>query len=332
VTYKSRFDVNFMTEVGANLFSILKKRPPFCPSKRRDYLIALKIFMFQKRGTYKEIKQLGFVEEPYFVNLIATLFLMYSTSNQTDSTTGIQKRSKSLEDWLNYLGFPWHGDPARLPWGPDLYQRIRAQGLRLGQILLQPIEQNVMSLCNYLSKTCRQLPEAYIVGYFIGDGSLTMSIWFSPTFNKLNTQPCCGFYETTKNIPLLYAIQRTFGVGAVTFKQGNVHNYRIMGNKGCLASIIPLLDKYQLPRGRQLQFTTFKRSVHITDHNLHLLEKGFYALLDLCWDSHNYGKRRMVTKQEMIRRAQIYFSSKEKVERNKITTVKPRFRALFQSI
>lgn len=306
----SRLDVNLNTESGQKLLNILHKHPPFSPGKRKDYLIALKIHRLAQQLIAP--KPYGLPDKNKIVS-IAMVFITYHMVNQTKTGANTAKRKETIDHWFNHL---------------DSTDMELQEGLTLGQEWLNTIEQEVEYLRKYLSNKlisngcvvkCK-LPPAYIVGFFLGDGSLYISLSLPKPYHSLELTPYFTITEAASGKELLYGFQSTWNVGSVCRASASesVFRYKLTGWDNCLNTIIPILFKYQLPKARQKQFNIFHKTCIMGQKAEYRTRNGFNRIVETFWEMTDGGLTRKETKSEVFQHAQIFFDRKDQNPNKKV--------------
>ncbi len=293
----SVLNVFLTTPPGKVLLDILHRCPSFCPGKRRDYQIALKLIDYSLNNYWlSEVKNkpwAGDVKEK--VSAVAVATLVYYTSHELYGAIGSRKKSKSAADWVNYLK-------------PTLVEK--QQGIALAEKILEKIQQEENAFKEYCMSKKANIPKSYIVGFHIGDGCLGVSLSFNNK-SRGGYYVCPYWYltESPSNVALLEAIKTTLKHGRITHdKKGGKVFLRIEGFVTCAAVVAPLLDGAYLPDFRMLQFRKFTQACLLGEQGIHRSFFGFQRLLEICYNMSRDGALRRSTKEELLAQAEAYFS------------------------
>ena len=297
---KSRLDVFLPTPPGKNLQALLRKKKPFNPGKRRDYLISCKLLEYVETRTFKQLKNIELsLESQERVASVICVILAYNKTYKIDLKKTANTKIISQEEWLNFL------QPT---------QEEMKLGQKLASNFLEKIEENVKNLEKRLTSSKIHLPHAYVLGFHLGDGCLTVGIMISTKTNKLATEPSWYLDEDLKNEALMHGFQSTFQKGSVKIEK-NKSRYKLTGWKSCNDFVLPFLGKYFLPKARQKQFNCFKQCCELGRNSLQLTPSGLLSLLEISWNMNDpegkeTGKsQRKTTKEEMKARIEHYFSN-----------------------
>jgi hypothetical protein len=309
---KSRLDIYLDTEPGTCLLKLLKKCKPLTPGKRRDYLISLKLLEYSKTRTFKELKVLGLLpDEQELVASEICVHLRYGMTNQSLNQSSSGKTKLEKDDWINWL---------------QLTAKTSLLAKQYAGQFIDEIEQNVTNLEKYLrqkpyttnpSQKAKEprlkakriihrpcLPEAYIVGFHIGDGCCYVGITFDKKCQKLSVELRWSLDESSISNEVLTGIQATFNGEGSIFKEKSRTRYKITGAESCSKTIIPLLQKYPMPPARQAQFQVFAEACLICEQGLHLSLSGLTRLIKLVWSMNT--SNRKISEKEMLKRAETY--------------------------
>jgi hypothetical protein len=300
----SRLDINFNTEAGKKLLKILKKYPPKSPGKRRDYLIALKVFEFAQNRTFSAEELAILPITPASKEKIcsaAAVFLTYQMVNESKRATA--GRKLKAESWYKQITLSNDELKQSLILGKSLLEKIEAEENFLRQLLTGAIVVNgrVRQL---------KLSIAYLVGFYIGDGSFQIWITLPNPYKKLSITPCFTLVEGTYGADILKGVMLTLGEGSISTYQVEASRYKLDGWRRCSEIIIPMFKKYWLPATRQKQFNTFVTVCTMGTNRRHLTRSGLIEMVNLCWDM-NYDSNRTLSKEAFLENAKIYFDYQE---------------------
>lgn len=298
----SRLDVNFNTPAGATWLKILKRYKPRVPGKRRDYLIAEKVSTFAKTRTLPGLdnicKNNNLRSDK--VGNVAALILTYKMTNesQRDPSSVQRKKVKTFYYWIQHL--------------KPTVQEFK-YGKILARNLLAAIELEENQLRYSLTQNKCKLSNDYIVGYFIADGSLTISIDLKAPFKNFSAEPEFTVKECAYSKDILQAFLYKFGGGSVISdsKRDAYAFYKLTGWGRNLELIVPIFSRYALPKSRQVQFKAFSKACHMAVKGQHLTRSGFERFLKIVWPMCDDGIHRETPEHVMLANAQKYFDHQE---------------------
>jgi hypothetical protein len=302
----TRLDINFNTGPGEKLLKIFKKYPPKSPGKRRDYLIALQVLEFARTRTFASASEQLDIwsltpESKERVCSAAAVFLIYNMVNESQRSTG--GRRLSAEAWYLHLLLSEEELEQGLILGRSLLEKIEAEETFLRQLLTGAVQVNgrVRQL---------KLSIAYLVGFYIGDGSLQIWMTLPTPYKTLSVTPCFTLVECTYGADLLKGVKGTLGEGSISTSNVKASRYKLDGWARCSDIVIPMLKKYRLPATRQEQFNTFVTVCTMGTNRRHLTRSGLFEMVNLCWYM-NKDSGRILSKQEFLKNAKTYFDYQE---------------------
>jgi hypothetical protein len=150
---ESILDVAWTPPAGKALLKILKKCPPRCTSKLRDYLIGL-IFLDGLKNNYI-LEKVRFknwsAATKEKVSAVASVLLWFQMSNEVNPDSKTSKKKSTPQQWFDYLK-------------QDSFEQ--AEGKKLFEIYLKEIESKLKAHEQYLTSGKARLPLDYIRGFF----------------------------------------------------------------------------------------------------------------------------------------------------------------------
>lgn len=121
----------------------------------------------------------------------------------------------------------------------------------------------------------------YITGFVDAEGCFTTSIFKdSRMLLKWQVKPIFKISMHNKDINILEALQRTWGVGKIYKHSENASEYRVSSLKN-LRIIIDHFDKYPLITQKFADYLLFKQSVNLIENKAHLTTEGLLKLVSL---------------------------------------------------
>ncbi len=302
----TRLDIFFNTEAGNNFLKILKKYPPKSPGKRRDYLIALKVFEFARQRTFTpaELNILSITPNSPAskekICSVAAVFLTYQMVNASKRTTA--GRKLKAEDWYKHLSVSKEELEQGLILGQSLLEKIEAEENFLRQLLTGAIEVNGR-------KRQLKLSTAYLLGFYIADGSFQIWMTLPKPYKKLSVTPCFSLVECAYGADLLKGVYGTLCEGSIAACKVQASRYKLDGWERCSEIIIPKFQRFRLPATRQKQFNTFVTVCTMGTNRRHLTRLGFFEMVNLCWEMNG---ERNLSKQQFLENANTYFDYQER--------------------
>jgi hypothetical protein len=125
------------------------------------------------------------------------------------------------------------------------------------------------------------LPDDYLVGMFMGDGSLELDL-------KFNSRIDYGFNFTTTlskdSLTTLIAIKNKFGgKGSIrrTSKRGNAYQYYLESLPAFKQYVIALFDKFKMTYSKQRQLDIIKELISLVEKEEYKNETGAFRIVDL---------------------------------------------------
>ena len=123
---------------------------------------------------------------------------------------------------------------------------------------------------------------AWIAGFVDGEGTFYVGI------NKNDTMaigyqvlPEFRIVQHKRDIQLLYALKKFFGVGVVRVNHEDRYELRIRSLDHLDKIIIPFFDTNQLLTQKKFDFIKFKRIINLMKQNKHLEKNGLIKIIDL---------------------------------------------------
>lgn len=121
----------------------------------------------------------------------------------------------------------------------------------------------------------------YITGFVDAEGCFTTSIFKdSRMLLKWQVKPIFKITVHNKDINILEALQRTWGIGKIYKHSDNASVYRVSSLKN-LRIIINHFDKYPLLTQKSADYLLFKQSVHLIENKSHLTMEGLLKLVSI---------------------------------------------------
>lgn len=121
----------------------------------------------------------------------------------------------------------------------------------------------------------------YITGFVDAEGCFTTSIFKdSRMLLKWQVKPIFKITVHNKDINILEALQRTWGIGKIYKHSDNASVYRVSSLKN-LRIIINHFDKYPLLTQKFADYLLFKQSVHLIESKSHLTMEGLLKLVSI---------------------------------------------------
>jgi len=290
----SRVDLNWNTTSGGHFYKMLENKKSLAPGKQRDYLIAKKCHEFsknpdlislnpskfkEKNGSYPLVEhstdvRSGAVEikeaevtfsnkQPLIrkekVSQIAIAYLARQTSEKSkESAAKLKKRFRKIEE--------------------DCAQSTpeeKALGYKLGKYYCFQIEQKYKQEYESIRQET-SLPSDYILGMHIGDGTLGCEIRISnsPGRRRYEILPFMRVNQSNDSYGLLETYRNYFGTGTIEPRRSD-SRYKLAGARVCKEKLIPIFEKYKLPKTKQLQYYFFREICEMVVNREHLTYDGF---------------------------------------------------------
>lgn len=254
----------------------LDNYPPLIMGKRRDFLIA-KLVRDHQRNNYKifktlencadlknELSRFSPVEKRK-AGTIACLFLREHTYPATQKTP--KEKEKSFETLENNIE-----SMTPMP-------STKSFGKKLGEYFLSCICQEERALNNTLLDKNYSLPDDYIVGLYIGDGSLEFRVRFNPNIN-INFRFSITVSKDSRSI--LKAIQRKIDGGTIIEKNNGSNFQFSLDARGIIKNkVVPLLGQFKMPYAKQRQLNIIKELLVLIDQDKHKNKTGLLHLIEL---------------------------------------------------
>lgn len=134
---------------------------------------------------------------------------------------------------------------------------------------------------NLKKSNCYYLNPYYITGFVDAEGCFTTSIFKdSRMLLKWQVKPIFKITVHNKDINILEALQRTWGIGKIYKHSDNASVYRVSSLKN-LRIIINHFDKYPLLTQKSADYFLFKQSVHLIENKSHLTMEGLLKLISI---------------------------------------------------
>lgn len=134
---------------------------------------------------------------------------------------------------------------------------------------------------NFNKSNSYYLNPYYITGFVDAEGCFTTSIFKdSRMLLKWQVKPIFKITVHNKDINILEALQRTWGVGKIYKHSDNASVYRVSSLKN-LRIIINHFEKYPLLTQKYADYLLFKESVHLIENKSHLTMEGLLKLVSI---------------------------------------------------
>ena len=323
----SRVDVNWATKPGQNFLNIVETCKPLGAGKLRDLELAKKVRnyadlrelielspeKFKSQGGSYPLEAPGIKIEENVINSlnqtsiekvsdIAIAYLSYQNAeSKKESTKKRQARQAKMKDKFN------HVEPT---------QNELDLGIALGKFYtdqIEKIEQDHNLFLKNSGSTGFKIPEDYLIGMHIGDGSFGCEIRIvkkkpgKPGRNKYEIKPYMRVVQSNDCYSLLEAYITTFDQGRIE-NRSTSSRYRLVGAQPGREKIIPIFDKYFLPASKQAQYDYYKAIVDKVSKKDHLTYQGYTKIVDLVMGlSETTIGERGYTKEELLAKGKEYF-------------------------
>ena len=134
---------------------------------------------------------------------------------------------------------------------------------------------------NFKKSNSYYLNPYYITGFVDAEGCFTTSIFKDiRMLLKWQVKPIFKITVHNKDINILEALQRTWGIGKIYKHSDNASVYRVSSLKN-LRIIINHFDKYPLLTQKSADYLLFKQSVHLIENKSHLTMEGLLKLVSI---------------------------------------------------
>lgn len=136
-------------------------------------------------------------------------------------------------------------------------------------------------LYNLKGKNSNYLSPYYITGFADAEGCFTTSIYKEDRMLlKWQVKPIFKITVHNRDLNILEALQRTWGVGKIYKHSDNASVYRVSSLKN-LRVIIAHFDKYPLITQKLADYLLFKQSVDLIENKAHLTLEGLFKLVSI---------------------------------------------------
>jgi hypothetical protein len=261
---------------GQILLDYFNRNHPILPSKKNDYLIALKILeiLGPKRRNLSNVDK------------VFIIYLCYGNSNQISTSSAIKKKPINL-----------------------IFQELQItsseqeKGRILSSNFFEHLSSELIIHKNSLNEMI--LSKEYMIGFYIGDGTLSTSFKLSKNCKKnLRTVSLIfswGVVDPDKQF--LTCFQRNIGCGRIAGVgkiSGNCYRLSVNILREINEKILPILDTNYLPLGRQTQLDTFKQIVSLETNPISRLNpENWEKIIDLAFSMSSKSKRKF-SKQDLL--------------------------------
>jgi len=175
------------------------------------------------------------------------------------------------------------------------------------------IEQLYTDVCNTLRNTSL-IPNDYIVGMHIGDGTLGVEIILPDPDERLRSgkrlkyevRPFMRVNQSNDSIDLLRAYKNKFQAGKLEERTGDTR-YKLVGARALIEKVFPILKSCALPRSKQRQLDLVEEICTKVASCEHLTWEGFLRIVDLKEELSLLTPGPAFDKQNLIKNGKKYF-------------------------
>mgnify|MGYP000518931686 CR=1 FL=1 len=122
----------------------------------------------------------------------------------------------------------------------------------------------------------------WISGFVDGEGTFYIGINKNATMSAgYQVLPEFRVVQHVKDIQVLYAIKKYFGVGVVRVNHDDRYELRIRSLDHLNMIIVPFFDKYQLHTQKKFDFIKFKKVINLMNKKDHLTEDGIKRIIEI---------------------------------------------------
>ena len=120
----------------------------------------------------------------------------------------------------------------------------------------------------------------WVSGFVDGEGTFYVGINRNDTMKvKFQVLPEFRIVQHEKDIQLLYALKKYFGVGVVRVNHDTRYELRIRSLEHINKYVIPHFDKYELLTQKKFDFLKFKEIIKLMNENKHLSVEGVKEII-----------------------------------------------------
>ena len=120
----------------------------------------------------------------------------------------------------------------------------------------------------------------WVSGFVDGEGTFYVGINRNDTMKvKFQVLPEFRIVQHERDIKLLYALKKYFGVGVVRVNHDTRYELRVRSLEHVNKFIIPHFDKYQLLTQKKFDFIKFKEIIKLMNENKHLSPEGVKEII-----------------------------------------------------
>jgi len=120
----------------------------------------------------------------------------------------------------------------------------------------------------------------WVSGFVDGEGTFYVGINRNDTMKvKFQVLPEFRIVQHERDIKLLYALKKYFGVGVVRVNHDTRYELRVRSLEHINKFIIPHFDKYQLLTQKKFDFIKFKEIIKLMNENKHLSPEGVKEII-----------------------------------------------------
>jgi len=153
-------------------------------------------------------------------------------------------------------------------------------GIKLGKVR-QYSTSSKSPMYNLKGNNSNYLNPYYITGFVDAEGCFTTSIFKDARMLlKWQVKPILKITVHNRDLKILEALQRTWGVGKIYKHSDNASVYRVSSLKN-LRLIIDHFDKYPLLTQKLADYHLFKQSVDLIENKAHLTMEGLLKLVSI---------------------------------------------------
>lgn len=164
---------------------------------------------------------------------------------------------------------------------------------------------NPISADNQQERSKRQFLRGYVVGLVDGEGS------FHIAFQKRDDLPLgisiipeFHVSQNRSSIKVLELVRRTLGCGYIKPNHRNSSDSTyvlvVRDKQDLITKVIPFFRYHQLMTTKSNDFDIFAKIVDLMDKSYHRNAKNITGIIELAYQMNNSGKRRIISKEELI--------------------------------
>lgn len=217
------------------------------------------------------INQINGKSGQVYFPFIYTLFIVILVNN----LVGMVKRSLYILYLIILYSYTQKLNQDRYSYYDYSYGRTKNGNIRQYSTLSKSPLYNLKDMnSNYLSPY-------YITGFVDAEGCFTTSIYKEARMLlKWQVKPIFKITVHNRDLKILEALQRTWGVGKIYKHSDNASVYRVSSLKN-LRIIIAHFEKYPLITQKLADYLLFKQSVDLIEKKAHLTLEGLFKLVSI---------------------------------------------------